>query len=146
MLVPAFKIVPRLPARISLLDHSTRTLLRFATVGAITTALDVSLFAGLTAAAVAAPLANVSSYSCSLLLSYNLNRSWTFSVGGSRLQVMKFAVSMVTGLLISTVLVAVLSMTIPAIYAKFISVPVVFVWNYFAARLWVFNVNESPKA
>ena len=44
------EIVPRLPARISLLDHSTRTLLRFATVGAITTALDVPLFAGLTAA------------------------------------------------------------------------------------------------
>jgi putative flippase GtrA len=138
--------VPRLPARISLLDHSTRTLLRFATVGAITTALDVTLFTGLTTAGVPAALANVCSYSCGIVVSYNLNRSWTFSVDGSRLKALKFVVSTLTGLLISTFLVAVLSMTIPAIYAKFISVPVVFVWNYFAARLWVFNVNESPKA
>ena len=138
--------MPRLPARISLLDHSTRTLLRFATVGAITTALDVTLFAGLTTAGVPAALANVCSYSCGIVVSYNLNRSWTFSVDGSRLKALKFVVSTLTALLISTFLVAVLSMTIPAIYAKFISVPVVFVWNYFAARLWVFNVNESPKA
>ena len=138
--------MPRLPARISLLDHSTRTLLRFATVGAITTALDVTLFTGLTTAGVPAALANVCSYACGIVVSYNLNRSWTFSVDGSRLKALKFVVSTLTGLLISTFLVAVLSMTIPAIYAKFISVPVVFVWNYFAARLWVFNVNESPKA
>ena len=138
--------MPRLPARISLLDHSTRTLLRFATVGAITTALDVTLFAGLTTAGVPAALANVCSYSCGIVVSYNLNRSWTFSVDGSRLKALKFVVSTLTGLLISTFLVAVLSMTIPAIYAKCISVPVVFVWNYLAARLWVFNVNEGPKA
>jgi len=54
-------------------------------------------------------------------------------------------VSTLTGLLISTFLVAVLSMTIPAIYAKFISVPVVFAWNYPAALLWVFNANGDPK-
>ena len=138
--------MPRLPARISLLDHSTRTLLRFATVGAITTALDVTLCAGLTTAGVPAALANVCSYSCGIVVSYNLNRSWTFSVDGSRLKALKFVVSTLTGLLISTCLVVVLSMTIPAIYAKCISVPVVFVWNYLAARLWVFNVNEGPKA
>jgi putative flippase GtrA len=127
------------------IDRNTQTLLRFATVGAITTALDVSLFAGLTAAAVPAPLANLSSYSCGILLSYNLNRSWTFRVDGSRLQALKFVLSTLTGLLISTFLVTVLSMTIPAIYAKLISVPVVFAWNYLTARLWVFNANETPR-
>jgi putative flippase GtrA len=137
--------VLRLAAHSRRIDRSTQTLLRFATVGAITTALDVSLFAGLTAAAVPAPLANLSSYSCGILLSYNLNRSWTFRVGGSHLQALKFVLSTLTGLLISTLLVAVLSMTIPAIYAKLISVPVVFAWNYLAARLWVFNANEDPK-
>jgi putative flippase GtrA len=137
--------VLRLPARSTRFGRSAGTLLRYAVVGAITTSLDVILFAGLTAATVTAAPANVSSYSCGILLSYILNRSWTFGVGGSRLQALKFGLSMLTGLLISTLLVALLTMTIPAIYAKLISVPVVFAWNYLTARLWVFNVIEGQK-
>jgi putative flippase GtrA len=137
--------VLRLAAHNWRIDRGTKTFLRFATVGAITTALDVSLFAGLTGAAVPAPLANLSSYSCGILLSYNLNRSWTFRVDENRLKALKFVMSTLTGLLISTFLVAVLSMTIPATYAKLISVPVVFAWNYLTARLWVFSTDENPK-
>ncbi|WP_189501870.1 MULTISPECIES: GtrA family protein [unclassified Mesorhizobium] len=125
--------------------QSTGTLLRFATVGAITTALDLILFATLTAATTPPALANLLSYSCGILLSYVLNRSWTFGVDGSRLQALKFVLSTLTGLLISTVLVAFLTTVIPAIDAKLISVPIVFGWNYLAARMWVFNVAEVPQ-
>jgi putative flippase GtrA len=137
--------VLRVAAHDRRIDRSAETLLRFATVGAITTALDVSLFAGLTAAAVPAPLANLSSYSCGILLSYNLNRSWTFRARGSRLKALKFVLSTLTGLLISTVLVAMLSMTIPAVYAKLMSVPVVFAWNYLTVRLWVFDSSPNDS-
>ena len=44
--------------------RSVETLSRFAVVGAITTALDVLVFAGLTAATVMPALANLFSYSC----------------------------------------------------------------------------------
>jgi putative flippase GtrA len=119
--------------------------LRFAIVGAVTTTLDVVVFAGLTAATVAPPLANLLSYSCGILLSYVLNRSWTFGVEGTRLQALKFVASTLTGLLVSTFLVALLITVVPAIWAKMLSVPVVFAWNYLAARLWVFNVVEIGK-
>ena len=119
--------------------RSVETLSRFAVVGAITTVLDVLVFAGLTAATVVPAFANLFSYSCGILLSYVLNRSWTFRVEGSRLQAFKFVLATLTGLLISTLLVALLTTAIPAIHAKLISVPVVFAWNYLTARLWVFN-------
>jgi len=128
-----------------LLGNDIGTVLRFAFVGAITTTLDVVLFAGLTAAAVMPAAANVFSYSCGILLSYILNRSWTFKVEASRLQALKFVLSTLTGLLISTLLVAVLTRLMPAMYAKLLSVPVVFVWNYLTARIWVFNAIGVPE-
>ena len=115
------------------------TLSRFAAVGAITTSLDVLAFAGLTAVTSMPALANLISYSCGIVLSYQLNRSWAFGVKGTRLQALKFVLSTLTGLLISTVLVALLTTAMAAIYAKLISVPAVFAWNYLTARLWVFN-------
>ena len=125
--------------------RSVETLSRFAVVGAITTVLDVLVFAGLTAATVVPAFANLFSYSCGILLSYVLNRSWTFRVEGSRLQAFKFVLATLTGLLISTLLVALLTTAIPAIHAKLISVPVVFAWNYLASRLWVFNSAIKDK-
>jgi putative flippase GtrA len=121
------------------------TVMRFAFVGAITTTLDVILFAGLTAAALMPAAANVLSYSCGILLSYILNRSWTFKVEGSRVQAMKFVLSTLTGLVISTLLVSLLAGFMPAMYAKLLSVPVVFVWNYLTARIWVFNAIGVPE-
>lgn len=121
------------------------TVLRFAFVGAITTTLDLVLFAGLTAATLMPAAANVISYSCGILLSYVLNRSWTFKVEGSRVQAMKFVLSTLTGLLISTLLVAMLTKVMPAMYAKLASVPVVFAWNYLTARTWVFNAIERAE-
>lgn len=117
----------------------TGTLLRFAIVGAITTTVDFVFFTTLVAATLAPALANIFSYSCGILVSYVLNRSWTFRAKRSRVQAVKFVVSTVTGLLISTGLVAALSTILPPIVAKILSVPVVFAWNYLTSRLWVFR-------
>ncbi|PDT46719.1 GtrA family protein [Sinorhizobium fredii] len=114
-------------------------LLRFCTVGAITTTLDFVLFTGLFAAGAAPGPANVLSYSCGILVSYVLNRSWTFRARHSQVQALKFVLGTITGLVISTCLVALLATLVPPPFAKILSVPVVFAWNYLVALLWVFR-------
>ncbi|MDZ5696474.1 GtrA family protein [Chelativorans sp. M5D2P16] len=117
------------------------TTARFAVVGAVTTTLDVVLFTGLVMMSLAAAPANLLSYSTGIVVSYQLNRTWTFRAGRSYAQAVKFGVSTLTGLLLSTLLVAFLATLIPAPAAKLVSVPVIFVWNYLMARLWVFQAS-----
>ena len=114
------------------------TIMRFAVVGAITTTLDFVLFAGLVSFTGQPVLSNLVSYSCGLTTSYLLNRSWTFSVDADFVQALKFLLFTSTGLLLSTLLVALLSTLLPPLFAKLISVPIVFFWNYLTARYWVF--------
>lgn len=119
--------------------RSLDMLLRFATVGAITTLLDIALFMTLVAASAPPAAANLVSYSCGIVVSYALNRSWTFGVRHSNAKALKFLAATLTGLLISTVLVTALSTLMPPPLAKILSVPAVFAWNYLTARLWVFR-------
>lgn len=114
-------------------------ILRFGTVGLITTALDITLFTALTSGGLRPAFANLLSYSCGIAVSYMLNRSWTFRAEGSTERVVKFVALMLAGLLLSTVLVSLLAMVLPAPIAKVLSVPVIFVYNYLAARLLVFR-------
>nr|WP_255647725.1 GtrA family protein [Ensifer sp. IC4062] len=118
---------------------SLGTVTRFAVVGAVTTALDFVLFTALVTIGALPALANLFSYSCGILVSYLLNRSWTFGARGSPVLALKFVASTLAGLLISTCLVALFVMIMPAVIAKILSVPLVFIWNYLMARLWVFR-------
>lgn len=123
---------------------SNSAFIRFAIVGLITTALDFILFGALTSAAgMKTAAANVVSYSCGIAVSFALNRMWTFGQlrGGSPVghEALKFATTHAAGLTLSTVLVSLLALFFPAIAAKAISVPIVFVWNYVLARFWVFR-------
>lgn len=117
---------------------------KFAIVGAITTALDFVVFGALTeSAGVKAALANVLSYSCGIVVSFSLNRVWTFGSvrGESPLQqeAMKFIATHVAGLTLSTLLVFSFNLLLPAMFSKAISVPIVFAWNFLLAKLWVFK-------
>jgi putative flippase GtrA len=114
-------------------------ILRFGTVGLITTALDIVLFTALTAAGALPALANLFSYSCGIAVSYMLNRSWTFRAEGGTERAVKFVALMLAGLALSTLLVSLLATVLPAPVAKVLSVPVIFVYNYLAARLLVFR-------
>lgn len=118
--------------------NALATLLRFAGVGVVTTLLDTVLFAGLTHAGVPPAPANLLSYSCGIAVSYGLNRRWTFRAAGSHGQAVRFALSMLLGLAISTALVATLSTYLPPVAAKVVTVPIVFLWNFAASRFWVF--------
>ncbi len=123
---------------------SNSAFIRFTIVGLITTVLDILLFSALTSVAGMKPVAaNVGSYSCGIAVSFIFNRNWTFErlragtpVG---LEALKFVATHAAGLTLSTVLVSLLALFFPAIAAKAISVPIVFVWNYVLARFWVFR-------
>jgi putative flippase GtrA len=144
------------------LQHSVRNLweharspryhgvLRFSTVGGITTLGDFLIFTLLTVGLDVATIpANLMSYSCGIVASFLLNRNWTFndtkSGGSAAAQGLRFAITNITGLGISTVLVALLALVLPRPVAKILSIPVVFVWNYLTARHWVFRNSQTAS-
>ncbi|HEV7322476.1 MAG TPA: GtrA family protein [Ensifer sp.] len=131
---------------ISARSRAGETLARFAAVGALTTLLDMSLFNTLYYVGLPPLPSNLVSYSCGIAVSYMLNRAWTFRAAHSHVQAVKFVVATVTGLLISTIIVATLALLIPAPVAKLVSVPIVFVWNYLTSRLWVFRQTAEADA
>lgn len=119
------------------------TLIRFAVVGMTTTAMDVALFAGLTIGAGLNPVAaNIVSYTTAFVVSFILNRAWTFGLNSNSAverHAVRFAVTNIGALVISTVLVALLAFAVPKVAAKALSLPPVFVWTYLLSRRWVFR-------
>ena len=125
-----------------------RGIFRFGTVGGITTIGDFLIFTFLTVGLdVATIAANLISYSCGIVASFVLNRNWTFShnktSGSVTGQGVRFLITNLTGLGISTVLVGLLATILPRPAAKLTSIPIVFVWNYLTARYWVFKGSDG---
>ena len=121
-------------------------ILRFGSVGLLTTAVDIGVFSGLTQLMLPVLPANVTSYSLGITTSYALNRRFTFKADPDRLQALKFAIAMLAGLILSTCLVLLLNLFLPVVAAKLASVPIIFAWNYLTARLWVFKRRASQKS
>lgn len=118
------------------------TTLRFAAVGALTTALDFTLFYFLVEVGAPVVAANLGSYSCGMLASFALNNWWTFRTAAGRgalRALARFIASNLAGLALSTVLVGLFALVLPATAAKLVSVPLVFVWNFTVAQRWVFR-------
>ena len=123
-------------------------LTRFGCVGLVTTLLDLGAFRVLHQSGLGPVGANLVSYSLGIALSFALNEVWTFRTGGTAGaagRAARFAVSNAMGLALSTVLVAVLALVLPAFAAKVGSVPLVFLWNYTLARGWVFATPSRPE-
>lgn len=115
--------------------------LRFAVIGSISTAIDIILFAALTMIWGLQPdRVNAISYGCSLVASFILNRSWTFADvrGGIAEQCTRLIVISLASLLLSTMLVAALATIAPALVAKFLSLPIMFLWSHSMTRRFVF--------
>lgn len=115
------------------------SILRFGFVGLFTTAVDICGFSLLIWAGLMVPVANLLSYSCGIAASYALNSRLTFKKLPSRHRAVKFFAATLAGLLLSTGMVWQLDLILPPIVSKALSVPVIFVWNYATARLWVFR-------
>jgi putative flippase GtrA len=126
------------------------TMLRFGAVGLLTTVLDVVFFSVLVHwFALATALSNIVSYGCMVVLSFTLNRYWTFGQNRLRSSVIgeaaKFGVVHLIAVALSTCIVWLLAHVCPATSAKILSVPIVVVWNYLAARFWVFGMGRTVR-
>ena len=115
--------------------------LRFALVGSINTAVDLGLFATLTALAGLQPdRANAMAYGCSIVMSFILNRGWRLEDvrGGVAEQFTRLFVVSLASLLLSTMIVGGLATVMPALVAKFLSLPLMFLWSYSMTRRFLF--------
>jgi len=115
--------------------------IRFALIGSINTAIDIGLFAALTMLWALQPdRANAISYGCSLVASFVLNRGWTLQNvrGGIAEQFTRSIVVSLASLLLSTMLVAALATIAPALLAKFLSLPIMFLWGHSMTRRFAF--------
>jgi putative flippase GtrA len=125
--------------------------LRFALVGVLNTFVDVALFTTLSAALGLVPAwANIPSYGAGVLVSFLLNRRWTFRKrGGAPAAVMaefsRFMAINLAGLLLSTALVAAFALMMPPLAAKVLSLPVSFAWNFLLSRGFVFHVADRSR-
>jgi putative flippase GtrA len=115
--------------------------LRIALIGSITTAIDVGIFAALIVFADLSPdRANAISYGSAIVMSFALNRGWTFRDvrGDLAEQFTRVIVVSLASLLLSTMLVAGLAAIMPALLAKVASLPLMFLWSYSMTRRFVF--------
>jgi len=124
-------------------DVTLPTIVRFGAVGVLNTLLDVGCFLLLARVFdVPVMVANSISYSIGLTNSFVCNKLWTFgsapqSVPVGR-QFVLFVALNLAGLAISSVMVATLQ-PLGLVIAKLISVPVVFAWNYWTNRRFVYR-------
>jgi putative flippase GtrA len=115
--------------------------LRFALIGTVTTAIDVGIFAALVLFAGLSPdRANAISYGSAFVTGFVLNRGWTFHDvrGDLAEQFTRVIVVSLASLLLSTMVVAGLASVMPALLAKFASLPLMFLWSYSMTRRFVF--------
>lgn len=127
---------------------SNAQIVRFGLVGILNTLLDIVLFMALVyGLGLFAPLANTISYGTGIIVSFWLNRRFTFNDTAKGKDAARrfvgFAAVYLAGLGLSTALVALFILAIPEGWAKLISVPIVFVWNYVAMRYLVFRASLS---
>ena len=123
------------------------TVIRFALVGLVSTSTDFILFVALATLGVPVALANIASYLTSLFFNFTLNHGWTFAQhtghGPVSRRVGRYVIVQSVSIALSTVIVAGLVTLFPAYIAKALSVPIVFIWNYTASKLWVFRPEPN---
>lgn len=147
----------------SLLNHlgqkfnGLNRLARFATVGLTATTLDLSLFTALHGGlGLAAPGANLVSYSCGILCSYQLHRRWTYADRSSRAgQAARFITVSLIALTLNTCLVLGLSSLLTALVpgapsaaagllSKLMATCAGLIWSLLANHFWTFQAASEP--
>ena len=112
-------------------------------MGVVNTLADVAVFAALNHFAHwPAVLANISSYSTAICLSFVLNRHITFRqrTHSHRTlpQFIRFVMVNLIALVLSTAQIAFFIQFLHALAAKLLSIPITFAWGFFGARRFVF--------
>ncbi|SPF31542.1 putative membrane protein [Candidatus Desulfosporosinus infrequens] len=121
--------------------------MRFCLVGAVNTGIDLAVFAILSSGGFSLLVAHSLSYTCGVLNSFLLNRTWTFrGHGQSHGQLIRFlALNLVTLTLTYGLLVYFnTSLAWPLLVCKLLATGVSLGINYFGSRLWIFSpISES---
>ena len=131
-----------------------QTFFRFALASMTCAAADIllfwaadSAFALALSSALAVMLATVVARCASGVLNFTMNRVWSFraSPGSGGRQAARYFVLFVAQMAASGMLVALVSVLLPAVLAKVIVDSCLFVVSYFVQRNWVFS-DSAPKS
>jgi putative flippase GtrA len=120
--------------------------LAFAGVGVINTGIDFTVLLALSHfTAWPLAIANVLSYSCGLLSSYGLNRSWTFRdrISTARSPIASYACVNIVGLIINCSVMLSLAPILGIASAKLCATGVSFASNYILSSIIVFPVAKE---
>lgn len=127
--------------------------MRFLAVGALGTALDFSILTLLKLAGFPTLVANSLSFTAGLINNFTWNRLWTFGdviQSNWRRQLLQYAAVSLIGLALNDLLVVSLEGMLGAwlglpewgyLPAKVIATGTVVFWNYFANRMWTFQIR-----
>ncbi len=132
-------------------NQGFRRLGRFSVVGALNTLIDIAVFM-LLVKVFSLPVvpANLLAFSVALANSYILNRLWTFhdstaphSVGN----IFRFVLfNTAAALLATATLAALVTLNLPILAAKVLSIGVSMTWNYLTMRYLVFKAPPRSPA
>ena len=115
---------------------------RFALVGLLNTATDFGTFLLLVSLAVPVAVANMLAYGCGMVVSFTLNRNWTFADGGrssvSADRLLRFVAVNVAAMVVSTLVVVGLSAFLPIVLAKALAICLSAVISYLGMSRIVF--------
>jgi len=121
--------------------------LKFCSVGAVNTGIDLAVFAVLSSWGFSLLVAHSLSYTCGGLNSFLLNRKWTFKQGGhNSRQLPKFILlNLLTLMITYGLLVGIYNyLAWPLLVCKFVVTGASLVINYIGSRLWIFSqISES---
>ena len=122
-------------------------LIKFCLVGAVNTGVDFTVFTVLSNMGVLLLVAQVVSYTCGVLNSFLLNRTWTFrGRGHSSGQLIRFLALNLGTLTITYRLLVYFQhhLVWPLLVCKLVATVVSFVINFVGSRLWIFSsISES---
>ncbi len=120
---------------------------RYAAVGLVAFCVDIGAFVVLTALSIPVLVASAASFVVATLVNYVLCYTFVFGRGryGRAGEITRLFAVALTGLALNTLCVWMLISFTPAlpVVAKVAAVPVVFVWNYFGRRHFVFAPGAS---
>ena len=118
-------------------------LVKFGMTGVMNTAVDFAVFMLLSYVGVYIYLAQMISYSCGMLNSYVVNRSWTFKSKERFLssQLVRFIISNFLQMLLSVVLMwlFITKLGMLKIVAKICATVIMLLTGFFINRIWVFR-------
>ncbi|WP_040950054.1 GtrA family protein [Gorillibacterium massiliense] len=125
-----------------------KQMMKFGAVGLLNTAVDLAVFAGLTAAGFSTIPAQILSYGSGVANSYLWNRNWTFRSSrrdADRRRIFRFLLVNLTALAVTSALLVLIrdSLGMGWLISKLAVTAVGIVINYFGSRHWVFGSSSN---